>query len=97
MDEADRKTLQRNRTKIVKDLHNIDEVNSKLFEKEVFNEGMREEVEVHVYKAQIKYNLLCLFTADPKVFIQFLLCKYFKQIFDLVTFFINTILRHSLL
>ncbi|KAK3105001.1 hypothetical protein FSP39_014925 [Pinctada imbricata] len=58
MNEDDRKILQRNRTYIIKNIHNIDDVNSQLFEHEVFSEGMRDEVEAEGTKEKRIRKLL---------------------------------------
>jgi hypothetical protein len=47
MDDVDRRTLQLNRTYLVKNIANPDDVANGLFTFEIFTEGMKDEVEVH--------------------------------------------------
>ncbi|KAK3104803.1 hypothetical protein FSP39_010374 [Pinctada imbricata] len=73
MNEDDRKILQRNRTYIIKNIHNIDDVNSQLFEHEVFSEGMRDEVEAEGTKEKRIRKLLDIVTRrGPTAFRSFI-------------------------
>lgn len=46
MEDADRRVLQVNRTFLVKNIANPDDVANELFSNEIFTDGMKDEVEV---------------------------------------------------
>lgn len=61
MEDADRRVLQVNRTFLVKNIANPDDVANELFSNEIFTEGMKDEVEVWIDLVAISLTYLhCL-------------------------------------
>lgn len=58
MEDADRRVLQVNRTFLVKNIANPDDVANELFSNEIFTEGMKDEVEVEKLKEKKVRKLL---------------------------------------
>ncbi|XP_062607321.1 caspase-6-like [Saccostrea cucullata] len=58
MDDTDRRTLQVNRTYLVKNIANPDDIAEELFSNEIFTEGMKDEVEVEKLREKKVRKLL---------------------------------------
>ena len=52
MEDADRRTLQLNRVFLVKNIANPDDIAEGLYSREIFTEGMKDEIEVNNKKVQ---------------------------------------------
>ena len=51
MEDADRRTLQLNRVFLVKNIANPDDIAEGLYSREIFTEGMKDEIEVNNNKS----------------------------------------------
>ncbi|XP_061163366.1 caspase-6-like [Saccostrea echinata] len=58
MDDKDRRTLQVNRTYLVKNIANPDDIAEELFSNEIFTEGMKDEIEVEKLREKKVRKLL---------------------------------------